>query len=200
MPAFRIIFPPRPCLSLFVPSFSSFLLSCLYLFVSLLYPFCFFACCYEYLLPDIVFFLRLIFFFRHYCRLVFFCSLASLGAECVCLFFCFCLCSTPLAKRASLQSICKKLPFSCVSFCIYCSLLSPCLTLFFFSLFFPLGCMIFINIFTDFQRIVVIFILSILFCVVCGLLGKCGDLYSVPHVSDTYARGPPFSMFCLSEV
>ena len=24
----------------------------------------------------------------------------------------------------------------------------------------------------------------------CGLLGICGDMYSVPHVSDRYVRGP----------
>ena len=31
--------------------------------------------------------------------------------------------------------------------------------------------------------------------VVCGPLGFCGDLYSVPHVSKTYLRGPPFLRF-----
>ena len=36
---------------------------------------------------------------------------------------------------------------------------------------------------------------------VCGLLGFCGDLYSVPRISDTYVRGPPFLCFVvLSDV
>ena len=50
-----------------------------------------------------------------------------------------------------------------------------------------------------FRRRVVVIILFNCFWEVCGLLGFHGDLYySVPHVSDTYLRGPPFCV--LNEV
>ena len=43
------------------------------------------------------------------------------------------------------------------------------------------------------QRRAVVFILNIVFLVVCGVIGFCGDLYGLSHVS-TYLRGPRFSV------
>ena len=72
--------------------------------------------------------------------------------------------------------------------------LSCFLACFFFSL--PFLIMISISI-SIFRRRVVFLFHSVFFLwVLCGPLGFCGDLYSVPHVPDTYVRGPHF-YFCL---
>ena len=83
---------------------------------------------------------------------------------------------------------------SCFLAFFYCLLAG--IELFFSLPFWICDFSIFVSIF---RRRVVIFIFHpvYFFWIVCGLLGFCGDMYSVPHVSDTYVRGPPFLFFCL---
>ena len=106
------------------------------LFVSSVLLFCF-------LLSAFVFCFAWSSFFFFVCyRRLFFALLVFLVAEGVGLSFRFCLYSTPLARRASLQSA-NNCAFSCVfPFLLSCFLLLPCLTWTFFSLF-PFGCVIF---------------------------------------------------------
>ena len=133
---------------------------------------------------------------RNINSLLFFVPLAFLVVERVCLFLFFCsyLCSTPFAKQAcNLRKFAHSL--GCFPFLLSCFLLLlPCLTTWTFFSLFPFGCVIFSIFISSFRLWVVIFIiLSIFFWeYMYGLIGFCGDFYSVPHVSDTYERGPPF--------
>ena len=57
------------------------------------------------------------------------------------------------------------------------------------------GCVIFSTSISRFSTSSRYFRLVYFFRVVCGLLGFCGDFYSVPHLSDSYVPGPPFLCF-----
>ena len=181
------------CLCLYIPCcFFAFCYLLSFLFFAILLLFLLFAIC---SLFAFCYLLCFVFFFGVLSAGLFFGSLVSLVAECVCLFFCSDLCSTPLAKRASLKSA-TNCAFSCVfPFLTYCFLLLPCLTWTFLSLSSLLDMWFFRFWISIFRRRVVIFhhVHQVFFFrVACGLIGFRGDLYSVPHVSETYARGPPF--------
>ena len=135
VPAFRIIFPPRPCLSrlsgLFIFLSSPFVPICVSVCIYL--PFCFFAFLLfaNYCLCSLLCF---VFLFSYLSLLLlllivsFLLPLFPSSGGVRVLVFCSYLCSTPLAKRASLKS-CENCAFSCVfSFLISCFLLLRCLT------------------------------------------------------------------------
>ena len=95
--------------------------------------------------------------------------------------FCYFLCSTRPRVRCE-PAICEKLRFllrvpfllSCLIFLFFLSFVFDCLFRFRF-----LGVELFVH--------------SVFFLwISCGLLGFCGELCSVPHVPDTYVRGPHF--------
>ena len=166
--------PPAPFLSyFFVPFFSFFFsfFSRLPRFVSLsVCSFLLFAICFLFLLCFVVFLFVCLFF----------CVLNS--RVCMFVFWFSSLFYTP--RVACEPAICENLRIlSCVSFLAFLLDLN-----FFFSLF-PFDCCFFhSNFFTSSCFFHPVYF----FWVVCGLLGFCGDLYSVPHVSDPYMRGPHF--------
>ena len=168
------VFVPFLSLLFIFPFFPVRTSLCLCLYV----PFCFFA--FSYVLCFVLL-LRLPFCF--WSASLFVAYLLFLVAECVCLFY------TP--REACEPAICEKLRILWrVSFLDFLLSIASLPDLKFFSL--SLSSLLNVSFFRFFDVRVVIFIPSIFFWVVCGLLGFCGDLYSVPHVSHTYVRGPPF--------
>ena len=185
-----ISIPPTSFLSL-CPFFSLFsFLSFLYPFLLFLFPpLCvfvssFFAFCFCFLLSAFSFALLRRLPFRCF-LLVSFCFPGVLGGG-VCLVWFVSLSYTP--RVACEPAICVNLRILlCVLFLAFLHVSFSLSSLFDFDFDFDF----------DFSTSSCFsFSMCLFLWVLCGPLGFCGDSYSVPHVPDTYVRGPHF-YFCL---
>ena len=185
---FESYFPPARVCPFLSPSFLSFFISFPFVRVPLCVSVCIFR--FDFLLFAVCFcffLLRFIFFFV-ICLLVSLCFPGVLSGGVLMLVFLFSA-SVLHPLRCVRAWNPRKIAHSLVCpFLISCFLSLPSWMCDFFSIFA-----------FDFSTSSCYFHPAYFFWVVCGPLGFCGDLYSVPHASDTYAREPPFSMF-LSEV